>query len=117
MTMHCVAFIWMLFVFGASMGYAQNPNPDIDAPAGQCTVTGHVWKPGPQPIKVGETLTLTTAILRAGGIHEWNPPRKVRITRRNKNGQPDTLTFDLKAILEKPSDDPILRDGDRIFVP
>jgi len=72
-------------------------------------------KPGPQPIHAGETLTLTAAILRAGGVNEWADMRKVRFTRLNKGGVP--LTYNLKTIVEKGSDDPIIRDGDRIFVP
>lgn len=111
--MRCVAFTWVVFVFGSFVGYAQNPNPVIGAPVGQCTVTGRVWKSGPQPINAGETLT--QAILRAGGM-VWGET-KVRLTRRNKDGQLETLTFSVKAIIENRSNDPVLRDGDRIFVP
>jgi SLBB domain len=87
------------------------------APAGQCTVTGEVRRPGPQPINTGETLTLQSVILRAGGFNEWADTRRVRLTRRNEVGEFETLTFNLKAIIEKNSDDPIIRDGDRILVP
>ena len=117
MAMNCVAIACVILVFGSFVGYAQNPNPTAGAPAGQCTITGEVRKPGPQPFKAGETLTLSAAILRAAGITEWADRRKVRVIRQNKDGKPETLTFNLQAIEEKGLDDPILHDGDRIFVP
>jgi hypothetical protein len=80
------------------------------AGAVQCVVAGEVQKPGPQPINAGETLTLATAVSRAGGMTERADPKKVLVT-RCKDGRCEHLIFDLDA------DDPILRDGDRISVP
>ena len=116
MAMNCVAIACVILVFGSFVASAQSPNPSAGAPAGQCTIAGEVRKPGPQSINARETLTLTAAILRAGGITEWADRRKVRVIRQNKDGKPETLTFNLQAIAENGLDDPILRDGDRIFV-
>jgi protein involved in polysaccharide export with SLBB domain len=115
MAVICAAIACVLLVFGSFVGYAENPNPTAGAPTGQCTVTGQVLKPGPQPINAGEMLTLTAAIQRAGGFNPWADQRKVRLTRRNKDGELEMLTFNPRTL--KSSDDPILRDGDRIFVP
>ena len=78
-------------------------------------VAGEVRGPGTLEIAAGETLTLSEAILRAGNFGQFGISDKVELTRRN--GQ--RSVHDVRAIFRDPSKihDPVLEDGDRIFVP
>jgi protein involved in polysaccharide export with SLBB domain len=113
--MALLARIFLVLFFGAVVGNAQRLNADEGEPAGQFTVDGDVLKPGPQALKVGEKITFTEAISRAGGFGVWANPRKVRITRRDRSGVFKTTVVDLKA--REDSDHSTVRDGDHIYVP
>jgi polysaccharide export outer membrane protein len=82
-------------------------------------VSGEVRGSGPQRFAKGETVTVSAAILRAGGFGQFANERKVQVTRKQGNGDGVRLTVDVKAILQegKTSEDIELRDGDYIFVP
>ncbi len=86
---------------------------------GHVIVSGGTLAPGPVDIFRGETLTLSNAILRAGGVSEWGDLRKVRISRQKADGESETLKVNLQLILKSGdlSQDPVLQDGDRVFVP
>lgn len=81
-------------------------------------LSGEVRVIGPQELVAGEPLTLCNAILKAGGVGEWGNPKKVKLMRQ-KDGKTQTTEVNYKAIIESGdvSKDPILQDGDRIFVP
>jgi protein involved in polysaccharide export with SLBB domain len=84
-------------------------------------IVGPVRSPGPQEIPSDEVLTLSKAILRAGGFGEYADKHKVRVTRKGAGagGQDQVLTVDVAEILEKgktESDLP-LEAGDLIYVP
>jgi protein involved in polysaccharide export with SLBB domain len=66
----------------------------------------------------GETLTLSSAVLRAGGWGTYANQRKVQLA-RVVNGQSVIKIYDVKEILKKGDAklDPVLQDGDRIMVP
>jgi protein involved in polysaccharide export with SLBB domain len=87
--------------------------------AGAVQVSGEVRIGGQQEIVAGESLTLTNAIYKAGGITEWGNPEKVQLTRLGKNGKLDTTVANFKKITKSGDArlDPVLQDGDRIFVP
>jgi len=74
------------------------------------------------PIREGQKLTCSEAILMAGGggsKAEWADLRRVKIHRKNaESGKGETLTVDVDAVLKKnqPEKDVELRDGDRIEV-
>jgi len=87
--------------------------------AGEVYISGDVRVGGPVEIISGETLTLTKAILKAGGIGEWGDMNRVSVTRLKADGAVEKMSFSLRRIL-KSGDvtlDPVLQDGDRIFVP
>lgn len=65
-----------------------------------------------------EPLRLSSAILKAGNFTEWANPKKVKLTRQ-VNGSAQSTEYNVKEIIEKGDEkaDPILQDGDRIYVP
>jgi polysaccharide export outer membrane protein len=85
---------------------------------GRVFVSGLVRTPGPVPILSGETLSLSGAILKAGGLAQFAESRKVKLTRKS-GGNITTRVIDVKAILEqgKLELDVPLEDGDFIHVP
>jgi len=87
--------------------------------SGMVYLSGEVRMGGPQEMISGETLTLTNAILKAGGIGEWGNHQKVKLTRQTKDGSVQTILADFDKITKSGDAklDPVLQDGDRIFVP
>jgi protein involved in polysaccharide export with SLBB domain len=87
--------------------------------AGLFYITGMVGSPGPQEIPTYETLTVSKAILRAGGFSNFANQRKVKLTRAGPNGQTDTQIIDVKEILERGrlDLDVEIRPNDFIVVP
>lgn len=81
-------------------------------------LSGEIRVIGPQELVAGEPLTLCNAILKAGGVGEWGNPKKVKLMRQ-KDGKTQTIEVNYKAIIESGDvgKDPVLQDGDRIFVP
>jgi polysaccharide biosynthesis/export protein len=86
---------------------------------GSVQLSGQVRIVGPQMLIAGEQLTVTGAILKAGGLTEWGNAKKVQVTRRTKDGKTEQFEVDFKKITETGdiASDPILQDGDRIFIP
>lgn len=88
---------------------------------GRIYVIGPVRTPGPQDIPSDETLTVSKAILRAGGFADYADKHGVRITRKSKvpNGSDQTFVIDVAQILEKgkTGTDMVLEPGDFIYVP
>jgi protein involved in polysaccharide export with SLBB domain len=91
----------------------------VQVRSGVVYLSGEVRVGGPQEIISGETLTLTSAILKAGGIGEWGNQKKVQLSRQRKDGSLETTVCDFNKIIKSgdPKQDPVLQDGDRIFVP
>lgn len=88
---------------------------------GKVYIVGPVHMPGPQEIPSDEVLTLSKAVLRAGGFGDYADTHKVRVTRKSSTpGAPDQVfTVDVGEILQKgktESDLP-LEPGDLIYVP
>ena len=69
--------------------------------AGLFYITGMVGSPGPQEIPTYETLTVSKAILRAGGFSNFANQRKVKLTRAGPDGTTDTRVIDVKEIIER----------------
>ena len=83
---------------------------------GKVYLVGPVRAPGPQEIPSDEVLTLSKAILRAGGFTDFADKKNVKVTR--KVGGDQTFTVNVAEILEKgrtKSDLP-LEAGDLIYV-
>lgn len=86
--------------------------------AGRVYVTGSVRGPGPVEMPSDEKLTVSKAILRAGGFADFGNQRKVYLYRKGKGSQTETSVIDVKAIFEGKLDrDMELKDGDTIRVP
>lgn len=87
--------------------------------AGLFYITGMVNSPGPQEIPTYETLTVSKAILRAGGFSNFANQRKVKLTRAGPGGETDTRIIDVKEIIERGrlDLDVEIRPNDFIVVP
>jgi polysaccharide export outer membrane protein len=88
---------------------------------GRVYVHGEVRTPGHQEIPSDEVLTVSKAVLRAGGFAPFANKSKVIINRKSTSeGQPDQrIVIDVSDILERgrTKDDMILKAEDMIFVP
>lgn len=82
-------------------------------------VTGMVGSPGPMQLPANENLTVSKAILRAGGFGTFANQRKVKLTRTQADGTTDTQIVDVKKIIEKgrPDLDVEVLPNDLILVP
>ena len=87
---------------------------------GKVYLIGPVRQPGPQEIPSDEILTLSKAILRAGGFSDFADKHNVRVTRKagGVGGADQTFKVDVAAILEKgkTEKDLPLEAGDFIYV-
>lgn len=88
---------------------------------GRIYITGQVRSSGPMELPPDEALTVSKAILRAGGLADFANKRKVRVVRKVGNSQTETETtvVDLEEIMEKGRSerDMILKPDDMIIVP
>jgi polysaccharide biosynthesis/export protein len=88
---------------------------------GKVYIVGPVRAPGPQDIPSDEVLTVSKAILRAGGFGDFADKRNVRVTRKSATpgGKDQVFTVNVVEILEKGKSDSDLplEAGDLIFVP
>lgn len=89
---------------------------------GKVMIIGQIRSPGVLDMPADDTLTLSKAVLRAGGLGDFANKRKVKIMRakeRDPNGPRSTTLYDLKEILEQGhlEKDPVLKPGDLIVIP
>jgi protein involved in polysaccharide export with SLBB domain len=88
---------------------------------GKIYLVGPVRLPGPQEIPSDEVLTLSKAILRAGGFSDYADQRKVRVTRKSSlpGGKDKEFIINVEEILTKGNreGDLTLQDGDLVYVP
>lgn len=91
----------------------------VQVQQGMIQLSGQVRMVGPQMLVAGEAMTVTGAILKAGGLTEWGNAKKVQVTRQGKDGKTEKFEVDFKKVTETGdvNADPVLQDGDRIFVP
>ena len=88
---------------------------------GKVYLVGPVRSPGPQDVPSDEVLTLSKAILRAGGFTDYADKRNVKVTRKGATAgsREQTFTVNVENILEKgkrESDLPLQAD-DLIYIP
>jgi protein involved in polysaccharide export with SLBB domain len=90
----------------------------VSVKAGTVYLSGEVRMVGPEEMIAGEPLTLSHAILKAGAFTEWANQKKVKVTRKVRN-ESQTSVYNVKHVIETGDidGDPVLQDGDRIFVP
>lgn len=88
---------------------------------GKVYLVGPVRVPGAQDIPSDEVLTLSKAIMRAGGFSDFADRHNVKVTRKAGPGAADTKTFvvDVALILEKGKIDRDLplEPGDLVLIP
>ncbi len=87
---------------------------------GKVYLVGQLRTSGPQDIPSDEALTLTKAILRAGGFTDFADKKHVKVTRKRPAGvEPESFTVDVVEIIEKGKMDKdlTLQSGDLVFVP
>jgi polysaccharide export outer membrane protein len=88
---------------------------------GRIYLVGAIGAPGPQDISSEEVLTVSKAILRAGGFTAYADEKKVKVTRSTGAGPGGDKTFivNVSRILEegKTEDDLPLQPGDLVFIP
>ena len=88
---------------------------------GKVYLVGPVRMPGPQELPSDEVLTLSKAILRAGGFTDFADKHNVKITRSESTGKSDkvTLVVDVGQIFDKgkTEKDVALKPGDLIYIP
>jgi protein involved in polysaccharide export with SLBB domain len=77
-------------------------------------ISGNVVAPGEKMFRDG--MTLTQAVIAAGGVVQNSTRNKVRVSRQNQNGFLNASEYDLNAISEGKAQDPQLQPGDRIEV-
>lgn len=88
---------------------------------GRVYLTGAVHVPGPLEVPSDEILTLSKAILRAGGFTDFAERKKVKVTRRagDRSSKTKTLVVDVAQVIDKGKTerDLPLEPGDLIMVP
>ena len=83
-------------------------------------VSGLVKLPGAQDLYPGEKMTVSAAIIKAGGFAQFADDKNVKLTHKGRNGAPDsTFAVNVKTVLEKGdlTKDRDVQDGDLIYVP
>jgi protein involved in polysaccharide export with SLBB domain len=87
---------------------------------GKVYLVGPVRMPGPQEIPSDEVLTISKAVLRAGGFTDFADKKAVKITRKSTTagGEDQTFTVNVGEILEqgRTETDLPLRPGDLIYI-
>jgi polysaccharide export outer membrane protein len=85
---------------------------------GTVTLAGELRMVGPQDLEDGNKLTVSQAVMKAGGFSAFANRSKVQVT-RTEGGQTKQFVVDVQRVIEKGAvdQDPVLVDGDRIFVP
>jgi len=88
---------------------------------GKIYLVGAICAPGPQDISGDEALTVSKAVLRAGGLTGFADGKAVRVTRSTgpNPGNEKTFTVNVTRVFEKgkTEDDLALQPGDLIYVP
>jgi protein involved in polysaccharide export with SLBB domain len=88
---------------------------------GKIYLVGAIRAPGPEDISSDEVLTVSKAILRAGGFTEFADEKNVKVTRSTGAGPGGDKTFivNVSRIFEqgKTKDDMPLQPGDLVFIP
>jgi protein involved in polysaccharide export with SLBB domain len=88
---------------------------------GRIYISGFIRTQGPMELPTDETLTLSKAVIRAGGIAQFGNGHKVKLTRKKAGagGETETMEIDVDAIIYngKSEKDVELKPDDSIVVP
>jgi protein involved in polysaccharide export with SLBB domain len=82
------------------------------------TVFGQVLRQGKYELPSDEDVTISQAILRAGGFAQFGNPKRVKVVRQLPDGQNKTILVDCDDIMRKGnlSKDIYIRSGDVVIV-
>src|SRR5438094_46572 len=82
---------------------------------GRVYLSGYFNRVGAVPMYAEKPLTLSQAILEAGGFRQFADDRRVKVTRTDRRGETQTFVVDVKSVLKdgKVDKDMLLQDGDR----
>ncbi len=82
------------------------------------TIFGQVLKQGKYELPRDEDISISQAILRAGGFAQFGNPKKVRLVRQIPGGQSKTILVNCDEIMRKGnlSKDIFIRGGDVVIV-
>jgi len=85
---------------------------------GKVYVTGQVRNSGAYDIPSGDSLTVSRAILNAGGFSDFSDKKSVRLIRKNASGKQARIV-NVQEVWEKGrlDQDPVVQAGDLIVVP
>lgn len=102
-----------------TVGFLYQDNAGMKSPWGSVLVTGEVARPGPVNMTATRDLTVTRALMLAGGTTPLAQKKAVRVTRRQKDGALKRYTVDIDLIgKEGRTDlDLALKPGDVVWVP
>ncbi len=91
----------------------------MKSPWGEVLMMGEVARPGPVNMSSTRDLTVTRALMLVGGATPLADKRKVKVTRREKDGSLKKFIVDIDKIgQEGRSDlDIVLKPGDVVYVP
>lgn len=86
---------------------------------GKVYVTGQVRNKGGFDIPAGETMTVSKAVLAAGGFSDFSDKKNVRLTRKTAEGGTQTFVINVVEIWEKGKleKDVVVQPDDLIVVP
>lgn len=89
------------------------------ATKGVVYLMGGVRSPGPLQLPRDEVLTVSKAILRAGGFDDFADQKHVQVTRKAEGGTNTVFTINVSAILDHghTEEDQRAEPGDLIYVP
>jgi polysaccharide export outer membrane protein len=93
--------------------------PEMKSPWGTVLLMGEVARPGPVNMPSTLDLTVTRAVMLAGGTTPLADKRKVRVTRREADGKLKRRTVDIEKIGKdgRLDLDVTLKPGDVVWVP
>ncbi len=86
--------------------------------SGSFTLSGAIGRPGVYPISIGQKITLSEAILSAGGFTQFGDGSDVKLIRYGEDGSRNEREINVDEILDygKLDNDVLLKPGDRIIV-
>lgn len=92
---------------------------NLSSSRGRVYLVGCIGAPGPQELPSNERTMLSNAIIRAGSFAKFADQRKVKVTRREKDGKVVRYVVDEKAVIYEGhlDKDLELEDGDYINIP
>jgi len=102
-----------------SVNFVYVENASMKSPWGQVLLMGEIARPGPVNMPSTRDLTVVRALMMAGGATPMADKRKVRVTRREKNGELKRFMIDIEKIGKdgRADLDMKLKPGDVVWVP